>query len=76
MIGLMLAMEGEKAVEEAVTNRNACGGGAIAATIEACKAAGAKRATLLDHATSYEIGTALGQRDARDSVGYAALTFE
>ncbi|MCB9851611.1 MAG: AmmeMemoRadiSam system protein B [Phycisphaerales bacterium] len=76
MIDLMLAMEGERAVEEAITNRNACGGGAIAATLEACKAMGAQRATLLEHTTSDEIGRALlGQRGDRDSVGYAGLVF-
>lgn len=76
MIDLILAMEGEKAVEEAVTNRNACGGGAIAAAIEASKAMGSKRATLLEHATSYEIDLSIGQGRAHDSVGYAAMAFE
>lgn len=75
MIDLMLSMQGDKAVEEAVTNRNACGGGAIAATLEACKALGAKTGTLLEHTTSDEIGRSFGQAADRDSVGYAGIVF-
>jgi len=76
IIELMLAMDGDKAVEESITQRNACGGGAIAATLEACKAMGAEEATLLEHTTSDEIGRSyLGQRGDRDSVGYAGLVF-
>ncbi len=76
MIALMQAMEGEKAVDESRANQNACGAGAIAATIEACRALGAKRATLLEHTTSERVRPAQGDEVARDAVGYAALTFE
>src|SRR5262249_7614038 len=55
MIDLMLAMREADAVKEAVSNRNACGAGAVAATIAACKTFGASQATLLEHTTSYEV---------------------
>lgn len=76
MIDLMLAMRAEDAVEEAVRNRSACGGGAIAATLAACAAYGAARATLLEHTTSYEVGRRFGHESARDAVGYAGIVIE
>jgi len=76
MIDLMLAMRADDAIEEAVTHRNACGGGAIAATLAACKAYGAQRATLLEHATSAEIGRTFSNAPPRDTVGYAGLVFD
>jgi AmmeMemoRadiSam system protein B len=76
MIDLILAMREEKVVEDAVTNRSACGGGAIAATVAACRAAGAKRATLLEHTTSYEVLSEYRGESPRDSVGYAGILFD
>lgn len=77
MIDLIVAMRENDAVSEAGSNLNACGSGAIAATLAACKAMGARRATLLEHTTSHEVLTALGHRDeARDAVGYAGVLFD
>lgn len=76
MIDLMLAMRAEDAVTEAVENRNACGAGAIAATLAACEAYGAKRATLLDHATSHELGPGPLDERPRDTVGYAGIVLD
>lgn len=76
MIELMLAMRSQDAVEEAVTNRNACGGGAIAATLAACEAFGATRAMLLEHTTSHEVGRSFLDEPQRDSVGYAGIVIE
>ena len=76
MIDLMLAMRADDAVAEAAENRNACGGGAIAATLAACRAYGAQRATLLEHTTSYEVGRALLPEPPRDSVGYAGIVMD
>ncbi len=74
MIDLILAMRENDAVPEAGSNLNACGSGAIAATLAACKAMGARRATLLEHTTSHEVLTRLGHADAaRDAVGYAGI---
>jgi len=76
MIDLILSMREDDVVQEADASHNACGGGAIAATIAACKAYGAKRATLLEHTTSFEILSALHDEPTRDAVGYAGILFE
>jgi hypothetical protein len=75
MIELMLAMRERDAIKESVMNRNACGGGAIAATLAACKAYGASRAALLTQTTSHDVLTALGHAPGNDSVGYAGIVF-
>jgi AmmeMemoRadiSam system protein B len=77
MIDLILALRDDQAVAEAGSNLNACGSGAIAATLAACKAMGARRAMLLEHTTSHEVLTRLGHRDeARDAVGYTGMLIE
>ncbi len=77
MIDLILAMRENDAVSEAGSNLNACGSGAVAATLAACNAMGARRATLLEHTTSHEVLSSLGHRDeARDAVGYAGILFD
>lgn len=75
MIDLMLALRAESAVAEARANQNACGAGAIAATIAACRACGATRADLLEHTTSHEVLSAIRPERPRDAVGYAGLIF-
>jgi len=75
MIDLILALKEDAAVAEAQANRNACGGGAIAATIAACKAYGARRATLLEHTNSHEVLSEFYDEPMRDAVGYAAIVF-
>jgi AmmeMemoRadiSam system protein B len=76
MIDLMLEMRAEGAVEEAVKYRNACGGGAIAATLAACAAYGAKRTHLLEHTTSAEVGRSFSGETPRDAVGYAGIVID
>lgn len=76
IIDLMLAMDDRNAVREAVMNRSACGGGAIAATLAACKNYGARQATLLEHTTSDEALTKMGYPSSPDSVGYAGIIVE
>jgi hypothetical protein len=57
-----------------VRNRlNACGGGAIAAMLAACKEAGASSAKVLRHATSYETLASVAPQPPIDAVGYAAV---
>ncbi len=73
MIDLVLSMRESAVVEEAVTNKNACGPGAVAATLAACKAYGAARATLLEHTTSFDVLSAMGHEPMRDAVGYASI---
>jgi len=73
MINLIRTMEAEHVVDEALHNRNACGAGALAATIEACQACGAQTATLLEHRTSEDAAVELGLAPSQDAVGYASM---
>lgn len=74
MIELMINMRAEEVVEEAMTNRNACGSGAVAATIAACREAGATQGRLVWHTTSNEVlRDRYGEMD--DAVGYAGVVF-
>lgn len=74
IIERMLAMEPEAVVPEAAAHHNACGSGAIAATMAASRIFGADSADLLRHTTSAEVlATRLGRMD--DAVGYAGIVF-
>ncbi len=72
MIDLMLRLRSDEVVEEARTHHNACGAGAIAATLVAAKALGAKKGHLLHYTTSYD---AKPEGPPRDFVGYASVVF-
>lgn len=74
MIDCILALRENDVVPEANASRNACGAGAIAATIAACKACGATGTRLLEHTTSYEVLSRAFPEPMRDAVGYAAIT--
>lgn len=76
MVELMLSMRADDAVKEAVTQRNACGGGAIAATLAACTAYGATRAHLLEQTASHLIGREILGERSHDTVGYAGIVIE
>jgi AmmeMemoRadiSam system protein B len=52
---------------------NACGGGAIAAMMSACRELGATGATVLRHANSYETLAAVAPQSPDNAVGYAAV---
>ena len=68
-------MQGDKTVEEAAHHRNACSGGAVAATIATAKALGARRGTVLDHTSSAEVVARDNGQEASDSVGYVGIVF-
>jgi len=72
MIDLMTRLRSDEVVEEARQHHNACGAGAIAATIVAAKALGAKKGHLLHYTTSYDEKP---EGPPRDFVGYASLVF-
>lgn len=72
MIDAIRAMREEAIVPEARENLNACGAGAVAATLAACKALGATRASLIEHTTSFDVLRSL-EPAAKDSVGYAGM---
>ena len=74
-IELVCDMQGDKTVEEAAHHRNACSGGAVAATIATAKALGARRGTVLDHTSSAEVVARDNGQEASDSVGYVGIVF-
>ena len=74
-IDLVLSMQAEKIVESAEMYRNACGAGAVAATVAAAKDMGAASGRLLAHTTSAEVIAERFGRGSDDSVGYAAIIF-
>lgn len=72
IINLMLQMRAEEIVPEAAARRNACGGGAVAATVAAARALGARKGVLLEYVTSHDV---MPRGPATDFVGYAAVVF-
>jgi len=63
----------ERVVPEVKEHMNACGGGAIAAMLAACKEAGATSARVLRHASSYETLAQVAPQPPVDAVGYAGV---
>ncbi|MBI4581155.1 MAG: AmmeMemoRadiSam system protein B [Planctomycetes bacterium] len=74
IIDLIRRMEADQIAPEARRHQNACGAGAVAATVAACRSTGALRGVLLRHTTSGEV---LRDRygDMDDAVGYAGVVF-
>jgi len=76
MIRLMRELKADEVVHEARCRQNACGAGAIAATLGAALELGAKHGFLVDYTTSYDVlkdqlyGNRIG-----DFVGYAGMLF-
>jgi AmmeMemoRadiSam system protein B len=73
MIDAISALRDRDVVEEADRNKNACGAGAIAATIAASKAMGATTGILLEYTNSFEVASTFSPEPARDAVGYAGM---
>jgi AmmeMemoRadiSam system protein B len=63
----------EQIVPEVQAHLNACGGGAIAAMMAACRELGATHGRLLRHANSYETLAPVAQQSPNNAVGYAAM---
>jgi len=72
ILRLIETMSDSEITEEAHRHRNACGAGAIAATIAAARVLGAEGGQVLEHTTSYEV---LPEGEFRMAVGYAAVLF-
>jgi AmmeMemoRadiSam system protein B len=73
LLDRVAALAVDEIVPEIRARGNACGGGAIAAMLSACREFGARRADVLRHANSYEtLASAAPQRPV-DAVGYAAV---
>jgi len=75
LIDLILKMDAEGVIPQAASDRSACGAGAIAATIAACRQLGAQQALLLEHTTSYEVARRMHDESATLAVGYAGIVF-
>lgn len=72
VIRLMLEMRAEEIVPETEAHHNACGGGAMAATIAAARVLGARQGLLLEYTNSHQV---MPRGPATDFVGYAAVVF-
>lgn len=73
MIDLILRFDAEAVIPEAARQLNACGPGAIAATLAAARSLGATRAVLLEQTSSAEVSSRRGLPCGEDSVGYAGI---
>ncbi|MBI4464717.1 MAG: AmmeMemoRadiSam system protein B [Acidobacteria bacterium] len=65
-------MQATEIPAEASRHHNACGAGAMAATVAAAQIAGAQHGYLLDYTTSYDVAP---EDEFRMAVGYAGLLF-
>jgi len=72
VIRLILEMKAEEIVPETESHHNACGGGAIAATVAAARTLGAREGVLLEYTNSHLV---MPRGPATDFVGYAAVVF-
>jgi len=72
MIDRLISLDAETIVTEASEHRNACGAGALAATVAAARVLGADRGYLLEHTTSRET---VGLPSDECAVGYAGVVF-
>ena len=73
LLGMIERFEIEQIVPEVRSHYNACGAGAIAAMMAACKVAGAGLAKVLRHASSFETLAKVAPQPPVDAVGYAAV---
>jgi AmmeMemoRadiSam system protein B len=72
ILRLIETMRDSEITQEAHRHRNACGAGAIAATIAAARVLGAEYGLVLDHTTSHDV---VPEGEFRIAVGYAAVLF-
>jgi len=76
MLTLMENLEAEQVVPEARTHMNACGAGAIAATLAAARVLGATRGHVVRYTTSFDVmREKTGREDASAAVGYPGVVF-
>jgi len=76
IIDLITKMADDRIIPEVVARQNACGAGAIAATIAACREMGATRGYCLQYTNSYEVMRSMyGESRDYTTVGYAAVVF-
>lgn len=73
LLALIEELAADKIIPEVRQSHNACGGGAVAALLGACREAGATSARVLEHATSYETLALISPQPATSAVGYAGV---
>jgi len=76
LLRLVESYEIDLIVPEVRGHLNACGAGAIAAMLAACKEAGASSARVLRHASSYETLARVAPQPPIDAVGYAGVVVQ
>lgn len=77
ILDMIQKMRAAEVITEAAKHQNACGAGAIAATISACQALGATSGRLLEYTNSYRITHEMAPDSGDDTtVGYASVVFE
>lgn len=74
LVDLIVAMDADGVVREASRNGNACGAGAVAATIAAAREMGASKYVEFEHITSSDRELELGGKSG-NSVGYESGVF-
>ncbi len=72
IIDLALSMNAEDIITEAREKKNACGSGALAATVAFARKCGAENGTLLDYTTSFDV---MPEPEFTMGVGYAGIVF-
>lgn len=73
LLDVVMSMQADAVVPQAMEHHSACGPGAIAAMLAACQWAGAKHARVLRHANSFETLAAVAPQPPDNAVGYASV---
>ena len=73
LLAIVTEFAAERVVREVREHGNACGGGAIAAMLAACREIGAGEARVLRHTNSYETLAAVAPQRPDNAVGYAGV---
>jgi len=73
LLDLVVDLRVDRIVTEVRGRMNACGGGAIAAMLAACRAHGATAGKVLRHANSYETLAGIADQGPENAVGYASV---
>jgi AmmeMemoRadiSam system protein B len=73
VLELVTGLAVQRVVPDVRARMNACGGGAIAAMMAACREAGSTRASVLNHASSYETLRTVAPQPPTNAVGYASV---
>lgn len=73
LLDLIQQMRSSDIIPEVLQHHNACGAGAIAAMLAACRESGASAAQILRHATSFETLANIAPQPPTNAVGYASI---